>query len=322
MGNIKLIQYVLLLVLLLQTLVFCSAFSALHPLNRIAELWGKEADRVGPRTRRSAAIDTKYYHSYDDLTHLLRLYSNEHPSITNLSSIGQSVQGKELWVMQITDKPGVVENEEPMFKYVGNMHGNEVIGRQILIYLIEYLLLNYGTDERVTRLVDETNIYIMPTMNPDGFHMAHEGECSGTTGRENAHAVDLNRNFPDQFHTSPADKWKGREKETMLMMKWIESNPFVLSSNLHGGSLVASYPFDDTQNHNPHQIGKYSKSPDDALFKKLARVYSNNHLVMHSNPGCPGYPSESFAGGITNGAQWYDVPGEMPRPFFYNPLAF
>eukprot|EP00057_Strongylocentrotus_purpuratus_P011065 XP_011665539.1 PREDICTED: carboxypeptidase D isoform X2 [Strongylocentrotus purpuratus] len=322
MGNIKLIQCVFLLVLLLQTLAFCSAFSALHPLNRIAELWGKEAARVGPRTRRSAAIDTKYYHSYDDLTHLLRLYSNEYPSITNLSSIGQSVQGKELWVMQITDKPGVVENEEPMFKYVGNMHGNEVIGRQILIYLIEYLLLNYGTDERVTRLVDETNIYIMPTMNPDGFHMAHEGECSGTNGRENAHAVDLNRNFPDQFHTSPADKWKGREKETMLMMKWIESNPFVLSSNLHGGSLVASYPFDDTRNHNPHQIGRYSKSPDDALFKKLARVYSNNHLVMHSNPGCPGYPSESFAGGITNGAQWYDVPGGMQDFNYVNSNCF
>ena len=58
------------------------------------------------------------------------------------------------------------------------MHGDETVGRQLLIYLAEYLLQQYGRNSRVTRLVDNTEIYLMPTMNPDGFAIAKEG-CSG-----------------------------------------------------------------------------------------------------------------------------------------------
>ena len=53
------------------------------------------------------------------------------------------------------------------------------------------------------RLVNSTDIWLMPSLNPDGFAAAHEGDCigmsSGGVGRENANQVDLNRNFPDQF---------------------------------------------------------------------------------------------------------------------------
>ena len=64
-------------------------------------------------------------------------------------------------------------------KWVGNMHGNEALGRQMLVYYVEYLLGNYGKEERITRLIDETNIFVMVTMNPDGFEMAREGESGG-----------------------------------------------------------------------------------------------------------------------------------------------
>ena len=60
-------------------------------------------------------------------------------------------------------------------KWVGNMHGNEALGRQMLVYYVEYLLGNYGKEERITRLIDETNIFVMISMNPDGFEMATEG---------------------------------------------------------------------------------------------------------------------------------------------------
>ena len=52
------------------------------------------------------------------------------------------------------------------------------------------------------------------------------------------------------------------------MMRWIRQNPFVLSANLHGGAIVASYPFDDSRQ---HRNGVYSKSPDDAFFVRVAR---------------------------------------------------
>jgi carboxypeptidase D len=60
-------------------------------------------------------------------------------------------------------------------------------------------------------------------------------------------------------------------------MKWILKENFVLSANLHGGSVVASYPYDETIHHTDNT---YGESPDDSLFRYLARTYDNKHLTM------------------------------------------
>lgn len=78
-----------------------------------------------------------------------------------------------------------------------------------------------------------------------------EGHCESPLnyfGRSNAAGVDLNRDFPDRFENKSVQIQKSRytQPETLSVMKWITSNPFVLSANLHGGAVVASYPFDNS----------------------------------------------------------------------------
>ena len=187
------------------------------------------------------------------------------------------------------------------------MHGNEVTGREMLLLLIEYLCSNYPSDARVKSLVDSTRIHIMPTMNPDGWEVANEGDSSGVTGRYNARGVDLNRNFPiSTNYVRSLIQPRAAEVETTAVINWINTHPFVLSANLHGGALVANYPYDDNLQHS----AVYSPTSDDDIFKDISKAYSYAHSTMFKANRCPG-SGESFPDGITNGADWYPLTGNF-----------
>ena len=112
------------------------------------------------------------------------------------------------------------------------MHGDETVGRQLIIYFAEYLLKNYGKQKRVTDLLDTVEIYLLPSLNPDGFASSLEGSCRFHPGRRNANNVDLNRDFPKRFNfpfnSSMDEMLEGRQPETKAMMNWIKNEPFVL----------------------------------------------------------------------------------------------
>ncbi|XP_059829331.1 carboxypeptidase D-like [Hypanus sabinus] len=257
---------------------------------------GQQSNTIEPENFR--------HHNYIDMEILLRKYATEYPTITRLYTIGKSVERRNLYVMEISDNAGVHEMGEPEFKYIGNMHGNEVVGRELLLNLIEYLCNNYGLDPEVTDLVNKTRIHIMPSMNPDGYEASVEGDANGVVGRNNSNNFDLNRNFPDQFYqiTDP------QQPETLAVMDWLSRIPFVLSANLHGGSLVVNYPYDD----DPEGKERYSQSPDDAVFRQLALSFAKENDAMYEGHPCANiFPDEYFVRGITNGANWYNVPGGM-----------
>ncbi|KAF5285144.1 hypothetical protein FQA39_LY16833 [Lamprigera yunnana] len=268
-------------------------------------------------------IPTKFeHHHYEDMKKFLVDYHDNYPNITTLKSIGKSVQGRDLYVMTLGNTPQQHIPGKPDFKYIANMHGNEVVGRELLLLLIKYLCENYGNNERVTNLMDTVRIHIMPSMNPDGYEMSHEGklnipsliinkfsyigDASSGQGRNNANNVDLNRNFPDQYVVNMYNRVA--EPETKAVMDWILSEPFVLSANLHNGALVANYPFDDNSN---FTAGIENLAPDDQVFKYLSHTYSNAHRTMHKGEPCPMVPLEHFKDGIVNGVKWYMITGGM-----------
>lgn len=229
----------------------------------------------------------RVYHGYTSLTSLMQGWAAAYPNICRMYSIGQSVQGRELWVLKISDNPDANE-DEPEMKYVATMHGNEAIATEMLIYLAEDLLGDYGTDPRLTALVDGMEIHLMLMMNPDG-------NTSGT--RTNAHGVDLNRNFPDPY-TSPNNTSVGREPETAAVMAWTQGKDFDLSANFHSGALLVNYPYDN----NASGSSVYTACPDDDLFIQMSLSYSTPNSPMYNG---------AFPQGITNGADWYAVSGGM-----------
>ena len=102
---------------------------------------------------------------------------------------------------------------------------------------------------------------------------------------------------------------KTYEAETLAVMNWIKQHPFVLSASLHGGSLLASFPYAA----HPSQTSAPNLTPDDDVFRRLAMTYASTHPTMHhGKPSCPGISVlKEFPNGITNGAAWRNADGEM-----------
>lgn len=129
-------------------------------------------------------IDLSHYYHYEDVLQLAKNLSSLYPKLVQYYSIGKSVLGRELLVLKISENVARRGECEPMVKYVANMHGDEAVGRALTVALARYLVLAYHEgDARVVKLLNTTEIHLMPSMNPDGFEMAQvsvEIDCGGS----------------------------------------------------------------------------------------------------------------------------------------------
>lgn len=72
---------------------------------------------------------------------------------------------------------------KPDVKYIANIHGNEAVGKELMLHLVQYLVTSYATDPYIKWLLDNTRIHILPSLNPDGYAVSKEGTCDGGQGR-------------------------------------------------------------------------------------------------------------------------------------------
>lgn len=218
------------------------------------------------------------------------IWQNRWPSICKRIQIGTSVQSRPLWVLRISDNVDV-EEAEPEVKFVSTMHGDEVTGVEMELFFAENILKGYQANNDTMRfIVDNTELYIMPLMNPDGME---------NNSRYNANGYDLNRSFPNFLDGDPNSVSAASLPEIDAMIDFSNAHNFILSTNYHGGALVANYILDTLP---PLTSGQYAAAPDDLHAIWLAANYAIRNTPMYNG---------SFTDGITNGLEWYEAVGGM-----------
>lgn len=209
------------------------------------------------------------HHNYKEMRQMMKVINEECPNITRIYNIGKSSQGLKIYAMEISDNPGDHETGEPEFRYTAGLHGNEALGRELLLLLMQFLCKEYNDDNpRVRRLVDGVRIHLVPSLNPDAYELAFEmGSEMGNwaLGHWTEEGYDIFQNFPDLnsiFWGAEDRGWVPRivpnhnipipenylngsvAMETKAIISWMERTPFVLGANLQGGEKMVVYPYD------------------------------------------------------------------------------
>ena len=232
-----------------------------------------------------------YYPTYTEYTDMMQAFADSFPDICKLHHLGTLNSGREILIVQISDNVGQKENE-PSFLYTSSMHGDELAGYILSLRLIDYILNGYGSDQRLTDLVNDIDIWINPLANPDGAYAGGNQDVWSAT-RYNANWNDLNRNYPDPEDGQHPDgnSW---QDETVIFMGLADTVNFTISANMHGGAEVCNYPWDTWS----------ALAADDSWWQYVSTEYADS-CQTNSGNGYFNYLND----GITNGWDWYEIDG-------------
>ena len=245
------------------------------------------------------------YHDHTMIQNLVHAFHESYPGITSLQSIGKTWQNRDIWALKISDNPST-EEDEPAFLFVGSHHANELLSSEHVLDIIETLLLNNKTDERVKKWVDTYEIWCIPLANPDGlyrfFHVCGSGRKNGRDTNLNRDidvrdGVDLNRNYPFRWNTLgekgsksyPLHWWyrgpeAASEPEVKAIMRLSEAQRFIMLISFHTSAtkILVPYTIDDVKNPEPslawsvgEKLAELSESGrKDRKYKAVRNLYS------------------------------------------------
>ena len=209
-------------------------------------------------------------------------------------------EGRSIWHLKISDNPNV-EESEPEVLLNALHHAREPASLSQLIFFMYYLLENYGIDEQVTALVNETKMYFVPCVNPDGYIYNETTEPNGgglwrKNRRDNGDGtfgVDLNRNYGyfwaydnnGSSSTTSSNVYRGdsafSEPETQMMRNFCNHHDFKLAFNYHAYGELLIYPFG---------YEKSTQTADSNFFFQQGKLMTrHNHYTFGTGDQTVGY---------------------------------
>ena len=181
-------------------------------------------------------------------------------------SIGTSVEGRDIWMVKVSDNHAIDEGE-PEVRIDSLHHAREPQGLHASLWFMLSLAEDYGTDPIATYLVDERELYFVPVVNPDGYEYNFQTNPGGgglwrKNRRSNgggSYGVDLNRNYPEQWGyddigSSPnpdSESYRGTspasEPEVAAMVAFMAARDFktALSIHTYGGWWLSPYGYEE-----------------------------------------------------------------------------
>ena len=224
------------------------------------------------------------FHEYQEIEELLSALTTNYSHIMKLYVIGQSVEGRPIWAIRVSDHPDQNENE-PGIAFMATHHAREHLSTEVPLFLLNYLAENYETNSRVHQLIDDREIWIIPLVNPDGvIYDLEEPHYKWWRKNKATHfsgimGVDLNRNYGFMWGGRGAssdprsETYRGpsafSEPETRAIRDFITSyrNITILLS-YHTFSELVLYPWGHTEE-------GISNQRDLAVYEKMAAHMGN-----------------------------------------------
>ncbi len=205
-----------------------------------------------------AVLTDPHYFEPDEIEAMLAQVAADHPSIARRFTIGTTFEGRNVFALEISNRPGIAE-DEPAILFNGQHHAREVATSHVVMDVVETLTNGYGVDPTITSWVDNCKTVCVPMVNPDGVHyvfdvnsmwrknrQVYDGGCTG---------VDLNRNYPYRWgpdrcgSTSgcSGETYKGpsaaSERETSALFALAGQFHFVMATSYHASGRFIDYPY-------------------------------------------------------------------------------
>ncbi|OUR98106.1 hypothetical protein A9Q86_13680 [Flavobacteriales bacterium 33_180_T64] len=268
---------------------------------------------VRPLANRSSLATLTFpvssYPTYAEYAQQMQDFEDDYPALVDMFSIGSTGQGdKELLFVKISDNVSSDE-QEPKLMLTSSMHGDEIAGYPMMLSLINYILTVYSDTGhadhlRVKNLVENAEIWINPSANPDGtYHNSATNTSVVNARRGNGNNIDLNRNYPDNIAGAHYDG-EVYQTETLAFMTIADANNFVISANFHGGTELVNYPFDNA----------YSAEhihADNDWFEHIGVEYATHCQTDATSGGSATPPYSNKASYMTDDDDWDESAGSQ-----------